>query len=533
MTAHLTRRAFGAAALAAGAMGRIGVARAQERPRAGGALVATWGGPDGNGGEPATLWRPDGGGPGMALLSSKIFERLARRGIDSGAFIGVLAESWRSAADYKSYVIRLRRGVVFHDGREMTADDVVFSIGEIWKKHAQPEAMVDVTKVEATAADTVVVHYGRTVPPFAFASLLTHSAAYIVPKHAHSADIPIGTGPFRFKEWVRGSHVEFARNERYWQKGLPYLDALAIRFIRDPAGRAATLEAGEVQLGVFNALPPVEAKRLGATGKFVVTPRGYEDPVWTTTLECNTRREIPARREVRQAIFHGINRAFIARSIFHGQARPGTGPILSSNKAFYGGDVPRLDFNRGKAEELLDVAGHPKGNDGRRFTLELVAAGWLPDNAKVGAYLKQALGEIGVAINLTVTDRPGALQRLYTDYDFDLAVSNQANPAEPVPWTTQYYASGGIAKGLPFRNASGYANPGLDALVERIKVETDVLKRRDLVGEFERIVCEDAPLLPLVEHAPVTIASGRVQNHSNDPNFLAASWADLWLAGDP
>jgi peptide/nickel transport system substrate-binding protein len=417
-----------------------------------------------------------------------------------------------------------------------SVDDVVFSIGEIWRKHAQPEAMVDVTRIEAAANDTVVVHYNRPVPPFSFGSLLTHGAAFIVPRHTDVGalgDAPIGTGPFRLKEWVRGSHVEYARNERYWQKGLPYLDALAIRFIRDPAGRAAAVEAGEVQLGVFNALPPVEAKRLAATGKFVVSSRGYEEPVWATTLECNVRREITGKREVRQALFHGINRGFIARSIFHGQARAGTGPIFAPNKAFYGADIHRFDFSRTKAEELLDAAGYKKDKDGKRFTLDLVAAGWLPENAKVGGYLKQSLAEIGVAVNLMVTDRRETLRRIHTDYDFDLAVSNQVNPAEPVPWTTRYYASGGIVKGLPFHNASGYANPALDALVDRIKTEIDVLKRRDLVGEFQKIVTEDAPLLPLVEHAPVTVAGERIRNHSGDPNFPAASWADLWVASDP
>jgi peptide/nickel transport system substrate-binding protein len=99
-----------------------------------------------------------------------------------------------------------------------------------------------------------------------------------------------------------------------------------------------------------------------------------------------------------------------------------------------------------------------------------------------------------------------------------------------VPSTTQYYTSDGIKKGIPFRNASGFNTPEVDALVEKIKVETDAKKRRDLVVEFQKIVTREANNLPLVELESITLASVKVQNHSNDPNYLAASWYDIWLA---
>ena len=83
---------------------------------------------------------------------------------------------------------------------------------------------------------------------------------------------------------------------------------------------------------------------------------------------------------------------------------------------------------------------------------------------------------------------------------------------------------------MPFRNASGYSNPDVDKLVDRIKVETDPAKRKALVVEFQKLITQEAPLLPLVELESITLASTKVQNHSNDPNFLAASWGDLWLA---
>jgi len=525
---QISRRDFGTVVLgvgilATGLMRGISPAFAQGTPKRGGTLVATWGG-----GEPQACYVPAGGGSSPTFSSSKLFERLASYAMD-GSLQGVLAESWKPSADFKSYTIKIRRGVKFHDGKDMTVDDVVYSISEIWKKYSAASSMTEFASVEAPDADNVIVKYSKPTPEAFFAAILCGSVNYIVPKHIYAGsnpvtnpanNAPIGTGPWKFKEWVRGSHFEYVKNDNYWQKGLPYLDRLILRYVRDPAGRAAAMETGAIHIGVFNPIAPPDIKRLTATGKFVATEKGYDESVWSVTLECNMRNPVFAKREVRHAIFHAIDRHFIAKTVFYGYARPGTGPIFSPNKAYYTADLHKIPFDPKKAAALLDAAGFPKKADGKRFSLNLVAAGWFPENGKIGAYVKQVLEDVGVAINLSVPDRPTSIKRIYTDYDFDLAISNQANPSEPVPSTTQYYTSGGIQKGVPFRNASGYSNPDVEALVATIKVETDSAKRKEKVIEFQKIIALDAPNLPLVELEPVTVASTRVHNHSNNPSYL-------------
>lgn len=542
MAKVVSRRLFGSGILAGGLFGHAAAALAQKTapqtsalmtPRRGGTLVGTWGG-----GEPQACYVPAGGGPSPTFSSSKLLERLANRRMD-GTFEGELAESWAPAADFKSYTVKLRKGVTFHDGKPMGVEDVVYSIGEIWKKYAAVEEMTDFAGVDALDTDTVVVRFERTVPAFFFASLLCGSVNYIVPKHLYAGsdpatnpanNAPIGTGPWKFKEWVRGSHFDFVRNDAYWRPDLPYLDRLVLRYVRDPAGRAAAMEAGDIQIGVLNPLAPPEAKRLAATGRFVVTTKGYEDDVRATTLEVNMRNPIFAKRQVRQAMFHAVDRNLIAKTVYYGYARPGTGPIFTPNTEYFTTDTYRTGLDAKKAAALLDAAGHPKKGDGKRFTVNLLAAGWFAENGKVGALVKQGLEEVNIGVNLTVPDRAMSLKRLYADYDFDLAISNQENPSEPVVWTTQNYSADGIKKGVPFRNASGFHTPEVDALVEQIRVETDPVQRKALVVEFQKVISLEAPLLPLVELESMTVASTRVQNHSDDPNFLAASWHDLWLA---
>ena len=202
----------------------------------------------------------------------------------------------------------------------------------------------------------------------------------------------------------------------------------------------------------------------------------------------------------------------------------------SPNKEFFTPDTYKTGFDPKKAASLLDAAGYPKKGNTPRFKVNLVAGGWFPENGKVGAIVKQALEDVGLAVTLTVPDRATSIRRLYSDYDFDLALSNQCNPSEPVPTTTQYYTTDGIKKGVPFCNASGFSLPAMDELVGRMKVETDPTRRRALVVEFQKLAAVEAPILPLVELETTTLASVRVQNHSNDPNYLAASWHDIWLA---
>ncbi|MBS0527159.1 MAG: ABC transporter substrate-binding protein [Proteobacteria bacterium] len=527
---HVSRRAFGAGLAVAGLVGRPSFA---QEPRRGGTLVATWGG-----GEPQAVYVPSGGGPGPTFSSSKVLERLARRRMD-GAFEGELAEGWKAAEDFKSYTVKLREDVKFHDGHPMTADDVVYSVDEIWKKYAAPASMPDYTGTEAPYAGTVVIKFSRPMPEFTFASLLSSPASYIVPKHVYAGsdpagnpanNAPVGTGPWKFKTWVRGSHFEYARNDDYWRPGFPYMDHLVLRFVRDPAGRAAAIESGEIQIGVFDAIAAADIKRLTAMPGFVATTQGYEEAVWATTMECNCRKPLFAKREVRQAMFFAVNREHIAKTVYYGYARPGTGPIFSANTEFYSPDTFSTAYDPRKAAALLDAAGHKKPAKGSRFRITLVAGGWFADNGRVAGIVKQGLEEIGIAVELAVPDRAAAIKRIYTDYDFDLAISNQQNPSEPVPITTQYFTTDGIKKAVPFRNASGFSSPEMDELVEKIKVETEPARRRSLVVDFEKLAALEACNLPLVEVETSTVASIRVQNYANTPNTLAASWHDVWLA---
>lgn len=537
----LTHTAGGALAATSGIGGLAGLTSAvlpgtasaaeATTPRRGGTLVASWGGL-----EPQALFVPGGGGSSPFMTSTKILERLLK--IDEKlAFQPVLATDVSASPDFKTYTVKLREGVTWHDGQPFTADDVVYNVQEHWKPISAGVALKALQKASAIDAHTVRLQFSTPVPEFFFKSILAGQYQVVIPKHRYAGrdiitnplnNTPVGTGPWQYGQWVRGSYVEYRRNEKYWNTAQPYPEKLLIRWWGDPASRSAALETGELQVAYSNPVPGRDIDRLVKTGKIVVDTKGYENAAWTVTVEFNQRREHVKRREVRQALLLAIDRKFIIDTIYFGRGKPAVSPIFRSNPLFFTDDVPKYPFDPKKAAALLDAAGLPLKN-GSRFTINLVAAAWFEENAKLGQYLKQAFQDVGVTVKLDSLDRATALKRIYGDYDYDIAISNFTAPLEPVPVVTQLYTTDGIVKGAAFRNATGYSNPAMDALVDRLTVETNAAKRKQLAQDFARLAATDVPIVPLVEMESFTLARTNVKRFTTSANVQGDALADVWL----
>ena len=502
-----------------------------ETPKRGGTLVISWGGL-----EPQALYVPGGGGSAPFQTSTKILERLLKLD-DKLVFQPALAESITPSPDFKSYTIALRKNVDWHDGQPFTADDVVFNALEHWKAISAGIALKSLEKAEAIDPHTVRLTFSVPVPEFFLKSTLAGQYQLVLPKHLYQGqplltnplnNRPVGTGPWKYGNWVRGSYVEYARNDKYWGTGQPYLDKLIVRWWGDAASRTAALETGELQVGYSNPVPARDVDRLVKSGNIVLDTKGYENSAWTVTMEFNQRREHVNRREVRQALLHAIDRDFILNTIYFGRGKRAVSPIFSTNALFFTPDVPDYPFDPEKAKQLLDEAGLTEKN-GKRFTVNLLAAAWFEENAKLGQYLKQALEDVGIAVNLDSVDRATALKRIYSDYNYDIAISNFTAPVEPVPTVTQFFTSDGIVKGGAFRNATGYQSPEMDALVAAITIETDEEKRKQLIHQFARLASTDVPIVPLIEMQSYTLARKNVRNITTDANVQGTALNDIWL----
>jgi peptide/nickel transport system substrate-binding protein len=473
----------------------------------------------------------------IGVVSTKVLEGLLSYDFDMNPK-PVLAESWKVSPDGKTVTFNLRKGVKWHDGRDFTSADVQFSAMKVWRElHPRGRStFAKLTAVETPSASVAIFRLSEPAPYMI--SALSSYEAQILPKHLYDGtDVvqnpynnrPIGTGPFVFKEWQKGNFILLERNPAYWGKGKPYLDKIVMRIIPDAAARAAAFETGEVLLGGFSPVPLNDVKRLEATGKVELETRGYEYLAPMFLLEFNLSNPYLKDRRVRQAIAHAINKDVIVKTVWFGFGKPATGPVPSVLTQFYTSEVPTYPFDPKRAEVLLDEAGFKRGPDGKRFRIVHDFLPYGSDYQRSAEYVKQALGKVGIDVEIRSQDTAAFLKRVYTDNDFDMTSNFFYALPDPTIGVQRIYWSKNIKKGVPFSNATGYANPEMDQLIEAAQVEHDRKKRRQMINRLQAIAAEDLPVLDLFEIRFFTLANKRVQNHTSSAEGVYGSFADVWL----
>jgi peptide/nickel transport system substrate-binding protein len=473
----------------------------------------------------------------IGVVSTKILEGLLSYDYDMNPK-PALAETWKVAPDGKSIVFNLRKGVKWHDGRDFTAADVQFSAMKVWKElHPRGRSTFAKLLTVDTPSSHVAVFRLSEASPYIMSALSGYEGQ-VLPRHLYEGtdmaqnpynNKPVGTGPFVFKEWQKGNYIQLERNPNYWDRGKPYLDRIVLRIIPDASSRAAAFETGEVQLGGFSPVPLNDVRRLEATGRFDLETRGYEYLAPLFLLEFNLKNRYLQDKRVRQAIAHALNRDLVVKTIWFGFGKPATGPVPSVLTQFYSAAVPQFPFDPKKAEQLLDEAGFRRGADGRRFRLVHDYLPYGADYQRTAEYLKQALGKVGIDVEIRSQDTAAFLKRVYTDNDFDVSSNFFYALPDPTIGVQRIYWTKNIKKGVPFSNASGYSNPEMDAVIEASQVEHDRRKRKDLIARLQAIAAEDMPVLDLFEIRFFTLANRKVRDHTDSAEGVYGSFKNTWL----
>ncbi len=476
---------------------------------------------------------------GVFFVASKIVEPLAEASFDGENGLSPrLATGWEGSADGLTVTFRLREGVKWHDGTPFTAADVAFSALEVWKPLQNLGRVVfkALDKVETPDDHTAVFHFSEPTPFQLIRNALPALTA-VLPKHIFAGtDIAanpaneklIGTGPFKYAEHKTGEYYRLVRNDAYCGEGEPYLDEIVYRVLPDRAAAAGALEAEEIDLAAFSAVPLADLDRISKVPGLTVVSKGYEALTYQLVVEINHRRKELADLKVRQAIAHAIDRDFVVKTIFLGYAKTSTGPVPRYDSQFYTDDVPSYPFDVAKANALLDEAGYKRGDGGTRFALKLLPAPYFNETRQFGDYLRQALAAIGIDARIVNNDAAAHQKAVYTDHDFDLAIAPTVYRGDPAISTTILVESG-IPAGVPFSNQGGYANAELDTLIAAAAREIDEAKRTALYHQFQQKVEADLPLINVAEWGFITVANERVKNVSNNPRWAVSNWADIWV----
>lgn len=449
-----------------------------------------------------------------------------------------LATSWEIAPDGLTYTFRLRQGVKWHDGKDFTSADVVHSLEILKKSHPRGRTtFAHVVGMETPDPYTVVLKLDAPIPYLIKAFAAAESP--IVPKHIYEGTdpftnrnntAPIGTGPFVFKEWVRGSHVIYERNPNYWDQPRPYLDRLVVKYVTDAAARSAALESGEVDLGYRTPVALNDVERLQKAGQLVFETKGYEYSNNVMSINFNTKSEYLSRLPVRQAVSHALNTAAICRIIYYGTFTPCASPIAPFMAEYHDPSPTPYPFDIAKAEKLLDEAGYPRGADRTRFKLTFDASPVVEESRRLGDFVRASLGRIGIAVDVRASDYGTYVKRIYTDRDFDFCCTTLSNLFDPTVGVQRLFWSKNIVTGVPFSNGTQYSNPRVDALLEAAMIEPDPAKRRAQFLEFQRIVMHDAPDVQVGVPRWYTIHNRRAQGHSVTADGIEGNFAHAFIA---
>ena len=513
-----------------------GSAFAQGTPQSGGTLVMVVQP------EPPTLAAYQSTSGPIGQVSTKVYEGLLEYDFSLKPQPG-LAQSWTVSPDGKTITFKLQPNVKFHDGQPFTSADVQFTVMDVLKK-VHPRGISTFRAVQAVETPdpmTAVFKLSEAAPYMLMA--LSGYESPMLPKHVFgSGDIanhpnankPVGTGPFKFVEWQKGQFMRFDRNPDYRKPGRPYLDRIVARFIGDGGTRAAALETGEVQIGGFNSIPPLDVKRLQALPSIAVTNKGYEMQSPIVELDLNTRIKPLDNVKVRQAIAYAIDRKFTIENVWFGFGKPATGPISSNFKAngLYTADVKNYNVPNGVeiANKLLDEAGYPKKADGTRFEFTHDVTPYGEEWRRFGEVTQQQLAKVGIKLNLRYEDVPTWLRRVYTSYDYTITSNWIQTLADPVIGVHRLYHSKMIKPGTVFVNETGWSSPETDTLMDKATVEVDPKARNELYHQMQKDIVEASPIVYVMELDFITVYNKKLQNWLVSPLGLYSAFDQAWLA---
>jgi peptide/nickel transport system substrate-binding protein len=395
----------------------------------------------------------------------------------------VLAESWTTSADGKTWTFKLRKGVKFHDGRPLTAADVKFSLDRILDPKTAARgrgALSIIESVQVVDPQTVRVHLTRASG--AFLSRIAGTYQAILPPEAVQGPAfkPIGTGPFQLTEWKTNERVELKRFDGYWEAGLPYLDAITLKPVPDGTVRLTALKTGDagfVQLIPLESLAELQA---APSKDYVVsTVKGGGG---FSAIILNGKKPPFNDVRVRRAVALATDKKEVVLGVWRGFAQPVNQWMPPGTPWFF--NVPDRKVDVEQAKKLLAEAGIAKGT---KLTHTVGSVANLVPAAQV---FQAQLTRIGIDLQLEVLDWPAYIKRQRA-MDFTSTNTNFFPKVDPDDAYYRYFHSKGGANEL----SGGYANPAADKLLEEGEATVDAGKRADAYRRFVELLEDEVPVI--------------------------------------
>jgi peptide/nickel transport system substrate-binding protein len=442
-----------------------------------------------------------------------VYDRLTQYDLDHTPR-PMLAESWDIAPDYTSFTFHLRRGVLFHNGKELDSAAVKFNSE---RARDLPNTQLDEAKWW-TAIDTpdkyTVVFRSDQPRPIAFDFFEYLNIAE--PGTANDPTQAVGTGPFKFVEWNQGQSFTLTKNTNYWQAGKPYLDGIVMSVIGDPQARTARFEAGELDVAIVPITDYVRLKddpRYTAysfsNGNVAVLGPHCQTPPWDN-------------KQARQALLYAVDRDRWANTVNRGLVTPSALPWTTNSPAYDPTKANAYPFDLAKAKSVLAAAG-VSGT----YTMDVMLQTGNAEYAQFAQILQSDLAQLGVTLNVKALEGAAYLDAInnwrYQGFWLGGGSFTHLDPTSAFTKSRAFSPTG---------NSSAFtapANANAVALINRATTETDPAQRKQIYAQMNDMLLDEAYALTISDTPGRFMTAAKVKGIT--PTLHAAQkWWEVWFA---
>ncbi|MDR7481328.1 MAG: ABC transporter substrate-binding protein [Armatimonadota bacterium] len=429
-----------------------------------------------------------------------------------------LAESWTQEDGGRSLVFKIRDNVKLHDGRTVTAEDVVYSLERFRRISIGRSAFAVVESITAQPGNRVKITTRAPFAPllktFIYQTITVYSKAAI--ERAGDDEFskhPIGPGPYKFVRLVRGDRMELEAFDDYWA-GKPKIKRIVVRYVPDISARVAALEAGDVD--VIHDFTPQDAERIRSNANLV-----FINPPSAGFIRFNMNTQRPPFNDVRvrQAMAYAIDRDAIVKQIFRGLARVSRS-LVPANAVGYVETYDVYRYNPERARQLLREAGVPD----LTFTFSYGAGRYLMDREVVEAVQAQ-MARAGVTVRIN--------QMEWGQFSAMIRLPLERNPSQmTMTWWRTVNGDADNAIGIYSRaelpprgnNVPFYSSDEFERLYAAQQVETDPERRRALIRQLQQVLMHDLPSIPMYQQPIFWATRKNVAGFPKKVTSLSTVW---------
>lgn len=453
---------------------------------------------------------PDGFHPHQSVAAAtseiafNIYEGLVKAAPD-GSITPALATDWDISQDGLHYTFYLRDNVKFHNGREMQAEDVVYSLNRLRDPQITSRAQdfSAVEMIEAVEDNTVIITLSR--PDAVFLALLTEFSASIYPPEAEEqlSTQPVGTGPFSLTSWEPNNELVLTRFEEYWDVQLPLLDEVILKVIPEPTTAVNSLRTGHVDL-----IPRLEPDYLHLVEndpglKIIDSPMSL-----VQLLSINNARAPFNDIRVRQALNHAINREQIIQGAAWGKGTPVGSNLSPAMDSWYVDLTGHFPYDPSRAQELLVEAGYPNG-----FSARLALPAPYPLHISAGEIIADQLSQVGIQLTIQVVEWADWLETIYSNRDYDLTVIGFTGKLDPHTVLNRYQSTSS-------RNFGSFLSEEYDQLLAQGLRETDPGQRLEIYQRLQAILAEQASNVYIMDPNQLAVMGQSIEGWQNYPVYV-------------